>query len=267
MLAHGQGRRLEQAGAHVLAAAGALSLAQRRHDADDAAHAAEDVDNGGAGPERPVRQAGHEGEPAHHLGDLVERPAFLVGPAEEALELTIDEARVERRRVGVTEAEPVHGAEREILDHHVGLADQRLDRRPAFGRFQVDGEAPLVAAVHAEEAGPGAGEMARAIAGRRRLELQHISSEIGQEHAAGRSHDRVAELQNRDIRQRQPVFRRGHMGPFPLRRQSGRQLTARAGDWRANPINRDCPHFSKRRTEIGGDRRFTICPYVYVNVK
>ena len=84
--------------------------------ADRAEHAAHDVVDRTAGAQRPARQAGHVGEPAHHLHHLVERHAVLVGAGQEALAGAIDQARVERVHRFPTQAELVHRAGAEVLD-------------------------------------------------------------------------------------------------------------------------------------------------------
>ena len=76
---------LEQCGLHFHAAARDAALDQCAERADRAEEAAHDVVDAGARPQRVAGPAGHVGEPAHHLHDLVQRGAVLVGPGQEAL--------------------------------------------------------------------------------------------------------------------------------------------------------------------------------------
>ena len=83
-------------------------------------HAAHDVDDRRAGAQRLARRPGHVGEPGHELHHLVERRAVLVGAGEKALERAVDQARVDSAQAVIAAAEPLHGAGRVVLDHHVG---------------------------------------------------------------------------------------------------------------------------------------------------
>ena len=204
---HGLGHEehvvLEQRALDVGAAAGALALGERRLDRDDAEHAAHDVVHGGAGAHRLAGRAGHVGEAAHHLHDLVERQAVLVGTRQEALERAVDEPGMFRRERLVVEAEAFQQPRPEVLDQHVGGADQAPCRALALGCRGVDDHAALVAAVGGEEARSDALEEAGPVA-LRRLDLDHVGAKIGEDHPARRSHHHLGEFDDADTRQRKP---------------------------------------------------------------
>ena len=89
---------------------------------DRGEHAAHDVVDAGAGPQRIARPSGHVREAAHHLHDLVERRAVIVRPRQEALVAHVDEPRVRLRQRRVVEAVLHHRARLEVLDDDVGAA-------------------------------------------------------------------------------------------------------------------------------------------------
>ena len=74
MRAHQKRGVLEQRARDALALSGRIALAQRRLHRDDAEHRAHDVDDRGAGAQRPARRPGHEGKAGLELHDLVQAP-------------------------------------------------------------------------------------------------------------------------------------------------------------------------------------------------
>ena len=119
---------LEQAALDALTAAGVLTLAQRREHADDAPHPAHDVVDGGPGAHRLPGRTRHVGEPAHHLHDLVERRAVLVGAGQETLVRHIDQPRIVRAQIVTAEAHRVELPGLEVLAEDIGAC------RPACAR-------------------------------------------------------------------------------------------------------------------------------------
>src|SRR5262249_26169393 len=75
----------------------------------------------------------------------VEREAVLVRAAgAEALDLAIDNARIDLPDLVVTKPQPLDGAGRHVLDRDVGLLQQLADDLEPARRFQVQGHRPLV---------------------------------------------------------------------------------------------------------------------------
>ena len=103
-----------------LAAPGLGALIKRGEDADDAIGGGADIDDRRAGAQRPSRRAGHEGEPAHHLRQLVERRPVLVGAGQEAFDRHVDEARIFGREHVEAEPEPIQRAGRVIVEADIG---------------------------------------------------------------------------------------------------------------------------------------------------
>src|SRR5262249_22868606 len=79
------------------------------------------------------------------LRDHVEREAVLVRAAgAEALDLAIDNARIDLPDLVVTKPQPLDGAGRHVLDRDVGLFQQLADDLEPARRFQVQGHRLLV---------------------------------------------------------------------------------------------------------------------------
>ena len=94
---------------------------------------------------RPSQFAGGAHDAAAGLRDHVEGEVLLVGAAlAEALDLAVDDRRVERSDDVGAEAEPLDRAGGEILHQHVGLGGQVLDQLQALRVLQVDGDRLLV---------------------------------------------------------------------------------------------------------------------------
>jgi hypothetical protein len=113
------------------ALAGARTIEQRADDAERHQHAGAGVADRRAGLDRPaVALAGDAHCPANSLCDRVERQALLVGAAvSEALDLGIDDARIDRADDIVAEPEPLDRAGREVLGEDIGLLHHLLDQR------------------------------------------------------------------------------------------------------------------------------------------
>ena len=208
---------LEQPDLHLLALAGVLALGQRRERADHAEHAAHDVVDRRAGAQRAAGRAGHVGEAGHHLHHFVERDAMLVGPGQEALVRHVDQPLVLLLQRRVVEAVFRQRAGAEILAHDVGGRDQLLDRaRDPSGRQGPRVTLFLLRLNRREEAGARADQPARLVAARR-LDLDHLGAEVAEDHAAGRPHHHVAELDHADAAE----GKRAPPRSFPRTRESG----------------------------------------------
>ena len=183
---------------------------KRRQDADHPEHAPGDVDHRGARAQRPTGRSGHIGQAPHHLGDLVQRRAVLIGTGEKPLGRTGDQARIARLEAVRAEPEALQGSRPIVLDHHVGGIDQPPRQDQAVGGLQIETDAALVAVEHREEAGAGAQQSPGRIAADR-LDLDHLRAEIPQDDADRRPHDHMGELDHLDPGQRE-VFGFGQGG-------------------------------------------------------
>src|SRR6185312_14819530 len=107
----------------------------------------------------------------------------------------------------------------EILDHDICARGEAADHRAAFGPFQIDREAALVAVEGGEKPGAEAAEPAGTVALGRRLDLDDIGAELGEHQPRGRPHDRVAELQDANAgerrRRHQAAARRWNASRLP----------------------------------------------------
>src|SRR5713101_2758837 len=197
MLAHQEHDGFEQRAFDQPALAGALAHLERQDRAEGAKHAADDIDHRGTGAQGPAGRAGHVGQSTHHLHDLVERRPLLVGPRQKALECTIDQPRVDLLQMHGPQPALAHRARGKIFDHHVGRLQELYQHRAALGRIGVERQALLVAVEVAEKAAAEAAQLARAIAVHR-LDLDHLGAQVGQDHAARRPEDGMAEFDDTD---------------------------------------------------------------------
>src|SRR6266496_1887055 len=95
---------------------------------------------------RAVPETGRRGGAAGALRHVVVDADVLVRRARgEALDRPEDEPRIELLDALPGEPHPVHRAGPEVLDEDVGLADQLLQDRLAFGRLGVDLERTFIA--------------------------------------------------------------------------------------------------------------------------
>ena len=97
----------------------------------------------------------------------------------------------------MAEAEPLHHAGPEVLDQHVGLADEAMHQGDRLGMLQVEREAAL-AGVELAEIGALAVAQRRAqahVVALGRFDLQHVGAHVGEQARAVRAgqHDREVE--------------------------------------------------------------------------
>ena len=156
VLGHQKDIVLEQRALHLLAPSGLRALRQRRHGANGTKHAAHDVVDAGAGPQRVARPACHVGQAAHHLHHLVQRGAMVVGARQKALVADVDQALVEFAQRGIVQPQLFHGLRLEVLADDVGGGDQLEHHLAAPGAFHVNGQAFLVAVEQGKETGASA---------------------------------------------------------------------------------------------------------------
>ena len=102
-----------------------------------------------------------------------------------------------------------------------------MDQRAPFVRFQIDREAALVAIEGIEEAGRKPARRRVCVAVRRRLDLDDIGAEIGEQQARARPHDRVAELEHAEAGERR-AFRARSLSGIAIRVAPAARLHVRA---------------------------------------
>ena len=192
----------------------------------------------GIARERAVEAA--RGVDDHRVGGaLGRRPALAV-----ARDRAVDELRIERAHRFLAEAEPLHHAGPEVLDQHVGLADQAAHQGDRLGPLQVEREAAL-AGVELAEVGALAVAQRRALAhvvAFGRLDLQDLGAHVGaQPRAVGAGqHDR--EVEHPEAGER--VAARGAGG------RRHREAAARGSD---ADDDREAAPARRRRTARAGD--------------
>ncbi|MNC17418.1 hypothetical protein D3C75_652970 [compost metagenome] len=188
---------LVQGALHLAAGASGVALVERSQHANGTEHATHDVVHRAARAQRAAHWPGHVRQAGHHLHHLVQRQAVVVRAAEEAFVRGIDQPRVALAQRCVVQAQLVHTPRLEVLDEHVGGVDQLQHGVAAFRRFDIDGDALLVAVEGAEEARPRAQQAARAVTAQG-FDLDHFGAKVTEDHAAGRPHDHVRNLDDTD---------------------------------------------------------------------
>ena len=131
---HPFGHRGEQRDRDGAALAGLLPRQQRLEHGGMGVHAGADVGRRDADPARRMLGAGDRGQPALGLHQQVVGAAVLVGSViAVARDVDRDQPLVCGPHRGRAEARAVGGAGREVLDQHVGLADQAMQQREIVG--------------------------------------------------------------------------------------------------------------------------------------
>ena len=175
---------------------------------------------------RPDR-AGHVRQAAHHLHDLVERQrGSRTGRAGSPCARRRSRRGNSLRQRRVVEAELGHQAGAEVLEHHVALADQLASpsARPS-GVLMSSTTLFLLRLNERKKPMPRPGSVARLVAARR-LDLDDLGAEVGQDHSAGRAHHHVGELDDADAGQRQARCRSVRSLMVVLRSVSGQSTAA-----------------------------------------
>ena len=106
----------------------------------------------------------------------------------------------------IAEAEPFHGARREVLDQHVGAGDQPAQDFLAAVGLQVEHDAALVAVHHQEGRGLVADlrrhGMPGVVAVRPFLDLDDVGAHVGEHQGAGRTSHHMGEIDDLQAGQR-----------------------------------------------------------------
>ena len=229
--------RLQEAEVDALAAAvrrraWPVPAADGRQDGDRPEHAGRQVADGDADLGRltagRIRLAGDRHQAGRGLDDEVVAGSvgeWAIGAV--AADGQVDQARIEAVQLVVGEAKPRQAADAEVLDQDVAPREQPRQHLAASGLLEVEAEAALVAVdgqvvgrlasvgrVRARVTGRiglarlgGTGEGrspgARAIAVRR-LDLDHVGTEVGQEHRAVRPRQDRRQVADDEARERTP---------------------------------------------------------------
>ena len=207
--------RVEQRHVDVLAASGDVARPQRGEDRVAGVHPGHHVGDAHAHlHRRAVGLAGHAHDPAHALDhEVVSRAVRRRAVLTETGDRAIDQAGVDRREIGVTEAPPRQIAQLEVLQKNIRPRRQPADHARAFRAGDVHRRRALVA-VGAEVIGalarvaalgvlherrpPAAGVVARTGA----LDLDHVGAQIAQHLRAGRPGEDAAEVEHAQAGQR-----------------------------------------------------------------
>ena len=194
----------EQRGVDHAAFAGAVALLQRGENADGRPHAGRGVvDCRRAERRRILRTAGQRHHRAKSLrqrikaGRIAHRSLVAERP-----DRAIDQPRIDRSHHVGTDADLLDNAGPEILDHHIGIAYQKLQPLDIGLGFDVDGDRPLVAIGGVEHqrgiVDEGRSPHPRIVAAIGLLDLDHVGAHVGEDGAGQRACERLAHLDHLD---------------------------------------------------------------------
>src|SRR5262249_32754445 len=148
---------------------------------------------------RAVAKTGGRRRATGALGDVLVDLAVLVRSRAEALDGSVDHARVELLDALPGEAHAVEGAGSKVLDQDIAPLDQALENLQALLVLAVDGDRALVVVEHGEVQAVDLGNVlqlsARDVAAARALDLDHVGTKPGEQLGAGRPRLHVREVQ------------------------------------------------------------------------
>ena len=202
-------RGVHQRDLDVAAAAGPRALGQRGLDADGGEQPADEVDDRGAGLQRPpVLLAGDAHQAAHRLREEVVagQRARLVRPGPERRHRARHQARVGRAQRLAVQAPARHQPRPEGLDQHVGARGQPARQLEVARVAEVERERALVA-VEPEVVGrlalaPRRAPRARVVAAVGALDLDHVGAEVAEQHRRERPGEHAREVGHEDAVER-----------------------------------------------------------------
>src|SRR5207249_4238958 len=146
------------------------------------------VQHRGVVPALRRREAGPRLEDGVEAGQRSEGPGRAV-----AGDRHVHQPRVQARQVIPADPEPVHDTRAEVLDDDVGAADEVEEYLAARCALQVEYQRAL-AAVPADEAEELEPERIAA----RRLDLDDVGAELGEQQRTERTRDEIAEVEDTD---------------------------------------------------------------------
>ncbi len=157
------------------------------------------------------RAVGEAGE-IHHAGlalhdEIVAGPGGLGAALSEAGDRAVDEPRVQLAERSVAEAEALHGAGTEVLDHHVGLGEETAENGLPVRRLHVEGQALLVAVDRHEirRLAPREGRpAARVVALARLLDFDDLCPHVAERHGAEGPGEDAGEIDDAKPREGRP---------------------------------------------------------------
>ena len=200
-------RRGQQVGLHVLPGAGGGPVVQGGHDAERGVQPGDHVEDRDPGPERrPVRVTGQAHQPGHGLHHEVIPGQVLAAARAEAADRGVDDARV--RRADRLVVQPVAGqpAGLEVLHEHVRPPGQLLRGGQVGLVLQVQRDRALVPVDGQEVGGPALVVHRRhplpGVVAARALHLDHVGTEVGQQHGAVRAGQHPGEVGDQQAGQR-----------------------------------------------------------------
>ena len=193
-------RGLEQRGFDPLALAGLLPRLQGRQHADGEVEAGADVGDGERNAiGRAVLGAGHRHQAGHRLDHEIEAAAAGIGSGlAEARDRAQHQPGIARVQGIPTQAQPLHHAGTEILQHDVGTVDQ-LPEDFQIGRIlEIEPDAALVAVPQHEGRALALDEGRRAAHGiaLRAFDLDDVGAEVAELHAAERARQVRRQVEN-----------------------------------------------------------------------
>jgi hypothetical protein len=210
---HGK-HRVEHGEIDDLAVARALALPQRGEHRPGAEKTGGHI--GDRFPDRgrrPVRRAGDGHEARHRLDDeVVRRPCRELTRLPEAGNTQVDEPRVARAQPCRIDLEPRGDPGAEVLYHHVAFRRQRGDDLAGARGLEVERDALLVAVEQSEIDARLAdewAEAARIVARARRLDLDHLGAEVGEQRRAIRPRHDAREIEHANAREQAHQSRNG----------------------------------------------------------
>ena len=135
-------------------------------------------------------------------GQIGVRPLVAV-----ARHVGVDQAGIPGCDVLVLEAEALSGRMRRIDDQHVRPPDQPLEDVPRARRLEIERESPLVAVVEMPGIVVGGARLRRNLVrdppriAARRLDLDHVGAEVGQDHRRARTRDEARQVDHLESRE------------------------------------------------------------------
>ena len=234
---HDAEHRLVQGGVDDLAAAGALARVQRHERADRAERRGQRVADGDPGARgHAVGVARDVAQPAHRLADRAVAGLELHRAGlPEAGDAQDDQPRVDLPQLLGGQSPPLERPAAEVLDEHVGGGDDVACDALPLRQPQVAGDGLLVAAEHRPPQRLAAGALLaphpQRVALVRRLELDDLRAEVGEQLAGERAREQLAHLDDAQVGQRARVGRVAHRSRSPRRSCAGRWSGCGDGAW------------------------------------